>query len=105
MRWENIFPKREKKKNPRSKMLVVGRFLCPHSLARAGLEPLGRKGYVIAGERGQMRGRMMTRGWILGPDTQRRRLLGSPCCVPLVSALSVDASLAKVEVSFPKLTA
>ena len=27
-------------------MLIVGCFLCPHSLARADLEPLGRKGYV-----------------------------------------------------------
>lgn len=86
-------------------MLIIRRFLRPFSLARADLEPVGRKGYVIAGERGQMRGRMMTLGWILGLDTQRRRLLGSPYCVPLVSALSVDGSLAKVEASLPKLTA
>lgn len=64
------------------------------SLPGTDLEELGRKSYVIAGERGEL-GSRMPRRWITVANPEKSLLWGSQAMLSLYSLSGIDGRVAK----------
>lgn len=84
MKLANILPER-KKKSPEQNADCPP-FLMSLPLPGADLEELGRKGYVIARERGEI-GSRMPQGQIFVPNTEKGVFLGSPLPSPYMTLM------------------